>query len=709
MQKSYQQSRDYLIMILLAAIIFTASVRLVATEWIADLYLVEIITFWGIILGFTLAYSSFKKIGITLLTLGYSIIAIIWQIIVTIDPQLLFAERLSQLSQRLNTARKLFLAEKPVDEPLIFILFMLLLFWSIAIYSSYTFIRKENALAAILPSTFAILAIQYYDNSFNSPLWMLGIYFLFTLLFIARLNYLNNKNRRLKEKVFLANDEKLDISIIVISTLTILILIAWNLPSTRAEWGEVSSWWKKTSYRFTNINESIENLFSAVDNPLPAVSKVFYGSELSLGRRTYQGNKELLLIHPVEIEKVPPRYYWRVRSYDTYVDGGWANSSDSEYTQYIKAETDFNPPLSTETTFVEFTFTNKADVRSTLITTQQPFWTDINVEALYTQGSDNAPDLNMLLAIPQLAGEESYTVRSALVSPTTTQLRAAGTEYPDWVKERYLQLPNDLPESLLDLSKQLSSGQSSPYNTARIITTYLRKEITYSEEIPSPPRGKDPIEWFLFTWKEGFCNYSASAEVILLRAAGIPARLVVGFAQGSRETNGDFTVLQKDAHAWPEVYFPEIGWVEFEPTLNQSLLIRPSGVADNEEELDDLLSLRNQLDENNDEDLSSAPEELLEEDISIPDFIVDDPEADRRQLAFWGMIVLLTGAGIFGIWYFSRKQVLVTRGVRLFIRFYEKNNLRPPKWLTRLRLWSEASPISRAFYGINTSLRWLGE
>ena len=87
--------------------------------------------------------------------------------------------------------------------------------------------------------------------------------------------------------------------------------------------------------------------------------------------------------------------------------------------------------------------------------------------------------------------------------------------------------------------------------------------------------------WVLFHTKKGFCNYYASDEVLLLRSIGIPARMAVGFAEGEGSNDStargeSFIVRNHDAHAWPEVYFPNIGWVEFEPTVNQNPIVRPA-------------------------------------------------------------------------------------------------------------------------------------
>ena len=703
MQKSSSRWRDSLAITLLTIVVFTASARLVLTEWTPDLYIIERITISGLLLGIALGYSTFKKNNVILLTFLYSLFLVPWQIIIIFDSEFFAIERLSQLSKRLNLTRQLFIAKEAVEDPLIFIVLILLLFWSIAIYAGYALLRKQNSLAALLPSTLTILAIQYYDHRGESALWMLGFYFFFSLLFLGRIDHKENTTRWRKEKVFVIPDAKLDINIITTASLAVLLLVAWNIPSTRAEWTTLSRWWQKTSHRFNTTREDIENLFSAVDNPRPVASgSAFYGTELSLGQRSYQGEEEVIIVHAPKLENPPPRFYWRVRSYDTYLNGSWASSPEEIY-QDFNAQTALPLPYFEKSTLAEFTFTNQVDGRRNLITGQQPILADIDVEALYIGLPDNTLDLNLLRAKEELRDEEKYTLRSALIAPTAKEMREAGTEYPDWVTERYLQLPSNLPESIEALAVQLTTGRTTPYDKVRAITNYLRSEITYNTEVPAPPQGRDALEWFLFTWKEGYCNYSASAEVVLLRSAGVPARLVVGFAQGKRNEIGNFVVLRKDAHAWAEVYFPKIGWVEFEPTLNQPRLLRPSGDVDAEEE--DMLDLRKLLNDEKAENIL-PPEE---EDLLLPEVVENNPKVDIEKRLFWSMTLLLTVGISFGLWYFNREQVYVTRALRFVIRFYEKNNLTVPTWFLRWMRWRETNPIARAFYSINTNLRLLEE
>jgi len=123
----------------------------------------------------------------------------------------------------------------------------------------------------------------------------------------------------------------------------------------------------------------------------------------------------------------------------------------------------------------------------------------------------------------------------------------------------------------------LGESHNNPYDTALSIQTFLLA-IPYDKGEAIPPPGYDPVDWFLNVQHVGFSNYYASAMVTMLRSLGIPSRMVVGFAPGEWDDERDaWVVRSKHYHAWPEVYFPQYGWVEFEPT--------PIGVQPGLEEL----------------------------------------------------------------------------------------------------------------------------
>jgi len=101
----------------------------------------------------------------------------------------------------------------------------------------------------------------------------------------------------------------------------------------------------------------------------------------------------------------------------------------------------------------------------------------------------------------------------------------------------------------------------------------LRVNYTYTTTITTPPPGVDRVEWFLFQGKQGYCEYYASSMIIMLRHLGIPSRLAGGYAPGTLDpVTGKYVVKESSAHAWPEVYFPQYGWINFEPTPSQAVI-----------------------------------------------------------------------------------------------------------------------------------------
>ncbi len=141
-------------------------------------------------------------------------------------------------------------------------------------------------------------------------------------------------------------------------------------------------------------------------------------------------------------------------------------------------------------------------------------------------------------------------------------------KYPEAVLRHYLQLPNESPR-IAELTREIIRDSPTPYQSATAIQDHLLTQYRYSLEM-DPERSDRPVEEFLFTRKTGYCEHYATAMVVLLRTAGIPARLVTGFL--ATEWNGFgnyYTVRQRDAHAWVEAYFPLSGWITMDPTPAQ--------------------------------------------------------------------------------------------------------------------------------------------
>jgi transglutaminase-like putative cysteine protease len=170
----------------------------------------------------------------------------------------------------------------------------------------------------------------------------------------------------------------------------------------------------------------------------------------------------------------------------------------------------------------------------------------------------------------------SYRVTVEYSSATDAELKAAGTNYPDWVQQ-FSTLPSsgyrtsDVLSQIHDKALQIVSdaGATNPYDEATAIQNYLRdpQNYTYTLTPPATPAGMDPLYFFLFRSHKGYCEFFASAMGDMLRSLGIPTRLVNGFGPGSFDpTTVSWVVRGEDAHTWVESYFPNYGWISFEPT-----------------------------------------------------------------------------------------------------------------------------------------------
>lgn len=158
-----------------------------------------------------------------------------------------------------------------------------------------------------------------------------------------------------------------------------------------------------------------------------------------------------------------------------------------------------------------------------------------------------------------------YTAYSSSPTLNATEKTASALLYPDFILQHYLQTPAVNPQ-IVDLAKQITQPATSVTQAVALVHTHLLVNYRYSLDVPSL-QSAQPLEDFLLTRKTGYCEHYATAMVVLLRTVGIPARLVTGFlATEWNEFGGYYTVRQRDAHAWVEVYFPQSGWITMDPT-----------------------------------------------------------------------------------------------------------------------------------------------
>ncbi|MDS0241344.1 MULTISPECIES: transglutaminase domain-containing protein [unclassified Haloferax] len=244
--------------------------------------------------------------------------------------------------------------------------------------------------------------------------------------------------------------------------------------------------------------------------------------------------------------------FWHVAAYDRFTGGSWVRSGET---------TTYSGPLPTppgETQTLEQTFEAAAAVN-----TMPAAWKPVRVGTDIAQRT-RVTDLGGLQPTRSLSDGEAYSVTSERPQWTTSQLRNADEDIPDPIRNRYLQLPTSTPERVGRLSAELTADADTWFDKAAAIEQWLERNKEYSLDITRPDG--NIADRFIFEMERGYCVYYATAMATMLRTLGIPARFTVGYTTGQSVADNQWVIRGFNSHAWVEVFFPEIGWVSFDPT-----------------------------------------------------------------------------------------------------------------------------------------------
>ncbi len=704
---------DFSAAILLMAAVLTAATRLVSTEWTDHLSIAQNLAFLGILTGFALGKSIFSLQ--TSLTIGaaYGTFAIPWQLGLTLDKNLLWSEKMLVLIDRLDMVLQQLANREPVQDSLLFIVIMSMLFWTLSVHAGFTLVRYGKAWESILPSGFAIFVIHSFDALVTRRSWYLAIFIFFSLVMVARMVYIQRQNRWQTSRTALPPHLGLDFIRFAIVAALIIIMFSWTVPALANSLPAAQKMWQPVERMWNETRNKFDNAFASLKTSVGVVSQ-FYGASASLGRGTPLNDDHIFTARPAENLPANIRLYWRARTYDTYEGGQWFSTINTAY-RYNPATDELPLPDYDGRWFGEFSIISAVHL-ATLYLPPQPMWTDQAGQVEYALNPDGSLDISTFRAIPSVEPGEVYRVQASLDYATELQLKNAGTEYPEWITERYLSLPDSTTARTRQLAADITQGMETPYEKTVAITDYLRKNINYVETIEDDlPKNQDLIDWFLFDYQQGFCNYYATAEVILLRAAGIPSRWAIGYAEGERIINedeagrgnrfsgGSVIVRQRDAHAWPEVFFPGVGWVEFEPTAAQPNILRLPGISGggiSSSPMSDIPDLEILLREMEEEmALLRQQREAIE--------AAEIPEPSSSGLLNRALLIIGVAIILYAVWA-NRKKIKFPPLPILVEKAYLKLGLQPPSMIRQWASLAALPPLHKAYQEINKALTRLG-
>ncbi len=440
-----------------------------------------------------------------------------------------------------------------------FLTLMALLLYGIAWWTVWAVRRREDGLLAAVP-TVAVCGWNAYLAD-RSLWWLVGSLGLAVALTVV-VHYERLEARWRRQRVDYSEELRFDFTLVALTAAIVTVVTTPVLPLLASP--QVRSGVHRLLLGpWTRVEQEAARLFPDVPRPggrpraapgaqLPRAHKLGAGPDLL--------DREVMTVRPAEGPWSRP-VYWFGRAYDVYTGQGWT-VSPWQYRSLAAGEP-WQPAVGTARVLRRHTVTVKTPT-TVVYAAGHPVAVDRPARALVYPPAD-------LAGLELDTAARTYTVLAAVLQVDAATLAAQPRHaYPEWTR-RYLQVPETVPERVRHLARRLTQGVTSPYERARAIETFLRT-FPYSLDVPVPPPDRDVVDWFLFDLRRGYCDYYASAFVVLARLSGLPARFVIGYATGRWDPQaGVYRVTEREAHSWPEVYIPGVGWVPFEPTAARAV------------------------------------------------------------------------------------------------------------------------------------------
>jgi hypothetical protein len=263
----------------------------------------------------------------------------------------------------------------------------------------------------------------------------------------------------------------------------------------------------------------------------------------------------------VETEDPDPGHL-RAVVLDQYdVDDGWLmNNLDGE--QSVAQERLATLPSGQDSREIEATITALEHADRFL----PVLWSPLSVEIADPENWRYDPATGTAFGRDTTTEGRTWTVRAEQPQPDAVLLDASPAVALDDPMRRFTELP-ELDPSVPTLVDELVAGAQTPYQRVRAISDYLTdRDNGFIYSLSTAPGTSDDNLVNFLDLKAGYCEQYAGAMAVMVRAAGVPARVALGYTPGQVQADRSRLITTDDAHAWVEVYFDGLGWVPFDPT-----------------------------------------------------------------------------------------------------------------------------------------------
>jgi transglutaminase-like putative cysteine protease len=463
-------------------------------------------------------------------------------------------EKLVALAIAVNNWLTQVLAGEAATDPTVFILFLGATAWTAAFAGTFALTRTGRPWDALAFVGFCL--VVNVSMALTNLIADLVVFTLGSLVLLVRLHIVSLQDRWQRNNIVPSGEMDWRLLRGGLTWSLVLVMMAFFTPRVGA--AEVlGNAYNVFEAPYRSVEAEWQRFFAGVSGP-SRLRGISFSEAIRLGQSPNLSDRVVMTVD------APSGHFWRAITYDFYTGNGWRT------TETEKVDKVAPPTLGREV--FDATFSIQVPQQTVLFGANEPV--RVSIPAQFQTGADRTYSTGMR-SLRGGGASDIYTVRSFVSVADKSLLRRAPTVYPSYVSQRYLQIPSTLPQRVRDLAHRIAGNETNPYDIAEAIESYLRITYHYAPTVKAPPAGRDPVDYFLFDAKEDFCEYFASSMVVLLRELGVPARFVEGYTTGTLDPNtGKYVVKELDAHAWVEAYFPNYGWIEFEPTPSQAPFLR---------------------------------------------------------------------------------------------------------------------------------------
>lgn len=470
-----------------------------------------------------------------------------------------FRERVVHLAVNVNNWITQVLAGEAATDPNVFVLFLGATVWTSAYVGTFALSRSLRPWDAILFMGFCL--VVNVSMALTNLIADLVVFSLSALVLLVRLHIVALQERWDRNNIVPSGE--MDWRLLRGGLTWTMVLVIMSLVTPRVGAAEVlNRAYSVFETPYHSVEAEWQRFFAGVSGP-SRLRGVSFTDAIRLGQSPNLADRVVMTVDAQQGR------FWKAISYDFYTGNGWRTTETDKVDKV-------SPAVLGREKF-DATFEMLVPQQNLLFGASEPV--RASVPHQFQTGADRSYSI-ALRAVRGGQASAKYTVTSYVSVADKAALRRASNIYPDYIRQKYLQLPSTLPQRVRDLAHKVAGEQSDPYDKAEVVESFLRTTYRYAPTVRAPPPGRDPVDYFLFDLKEDFCEYFASAMVVMLRELGVPARVVEGYTAGTLDpTTGKFVVKELDAHAWVEVYFPLYGWIEFEPTPSQAPIFRVDSEA----------------------------------------------------------------------------------------------------------------------------------